>query len=154
MMEAVRGDTMETDPHDLTRFTKAQDGVYAHALAELTTGHKRTHWMWFIFPQAKGLGSSYQSTLYGIGSLAEARAYLAHPVLGPRLVECTETLLKHDDLSAVDILGDVDAVKLRSSLTLFNRVAPAGTVFRRGLERFFGGHEDERTVAILGAWTE
>lgn len=148
---------MTTDPHDLTRFTKAQDGVYTHALAELTTGHKRTHWMWFIFPQAKGLGFSYQSTFYGIGSLAEATAYLAHPVLGPRLIECMEALLRHDHLSARDILGDTDATKLRSSLTLFNRVASVGSVgsvFQRGLERFFGGEEDERTVAILDAWTD
>lgn len=143
---------METDPHDLTRFTKAQDGVYAHALSELTSGRKRTHWMWFIFPQARGLGSSRQSTYYGIGSEAEVRAYLAHPVLGRRLIECTEALLRHADLSADDILGATDAMKLRSSLTLFSHVSSPGSVFQRGLKQFFGGKVDERTVAILDGW--
>ena len=137
------------DPHDLARFIEAQAGIYETALAELRAGHKHTHWMWFIFPQVKGLGSSWNSTYYGIGSSAEARAYLEHPVLGGRLVECTAALLEHDGVSAAAIMGPVDALKLRSSLTLFSAVSSAGSVFHRGLELFFGGEPDERTLAIV-----
>ena len=110
---------MPADPHDLARFIDAQGSTYEAAISEVRSGRKHTHWMWFVFPQVKGLGTSFNSTRYGIGSLAEARAYLEHPVLGTRLVECTEALLAHEGLSATTIMGAVDAQKLRSSLTLF-----------------------------------
>lgn len=110
--------------------------------------------MWFVYPQVLGLGSSWNSTHYGIGSLAEARANLEHPVLGVRLVECAEALLAHDGLSATAILGPVDAQKLRSSLTLFSAISPAGTVFHLGLDQFFASEPDERTLAIVGEWED
>jgi uncharacterized protein (DUF1810 family) len=145
--------TMPPNPHDLARFTTAQDPVYTQALAELTAGHKRTHWMWFIFPQAKGLGSSRNSTYYGIGSPEEARAYLAHPLLGPRLVKCTEALLKHDGHVATNILGAVDALKLHSSLTLFTRATTSHPALDRALQQCFAGEPDPRTLAILEQWS-
>ena len=145
---------MPDDPHDLVRFIEAQAGTYETALAELRAGRKHTHWMWFIFPQVKGLGSSSSSTFYGIGSLAEARAYLDHPVLGVRLVQCTAALLEHDGVSAAAIMGPVDALKLRSSLTLFSAISSAGSVFHRGLELFFSGEPDERTQSILAEQLE
>ena len=143
---------MPDDPHDLARFVEAQAATYETALAELRAGRKHTHWMWFIFPQVKGLGSSPSSTYYGIGSLAEARAYLGHPVLGVRLVECTVALLEHDGESATAIMGPVDALKLRSSLTLFSAISSVGSVFHRGLELFFAGEPDKRTLAIVDGW--
>ncbi len=139
------------DPYDLQRFVDAQDrgGAYEHALQELRQGRKRGHWMWFVFPQLRGLGSSWMAERYGIGSLDEARAYRAHPVLGPRLLECAGVLASADGRSAEAILGPVDAVKLRSSMTLFAR-ADAGTdVFRVVLDRFFGGSEDPLTAERL-----
>ena len=145
---------MPDDPHDLARFVEAQAATYETALAELRAGRKHTHWMWFIFPQAKGLGSSSNSTFYGIGSLAEARAYLDHPVLGARLVECTAALLEHDGVSAAAIMGPVDALKLRSSLTLFSAISSVGSLFHRGLELFFEGEPDERTQSILAEQLE
>ncbi len=142
-----------TDPHDLARFITAQEPTYASALSELRAGRKHTHWMWFVFPQVTGLGSSWNATYYGIGSLAEARAYLEHPVLGARLVEATEALLTHEGLSAATIMGEIDYLKLRSCLTLFGAISSAGSVFQLGLETFFDGEPDERTLAILDSWS-
>src|SRR6201993_634326 len=120
---------METDdPYDLQRFVAAQDagGTYRHALAELRRGRKTSHWMWFVFPQIAGLGHSAMAQRYAIGSLAEAQAYLAHPVLGPRLRERTEILIALRQTDAQAIFGDIDAVKFRSSMTLFDAVEPEG----------------------------
>jgi len=137
------------DPYDLQRFVAAQEPVFPTALAELRAGRKRTHWMWFIFPQLRGLGRSPTATYYGIGSLDEARAYLAHPVLGPRLRACAQAVAAITDRTAEQILGGTDSVKLRSSMTLFARAAPQETVFRQVLERFFAGGEDPATVQRL-----
>jgi uncharacterized protein (DUF1810 family) len=138
-----------SDPCNLQRFVDAQDGVYETALAELCAGSKRNHWMWFIFPQIAGLGRSPTAQLYAIASLDEARAYLAHPLLGPRLRECIEALLpwagRH---SAEQILGPIDSMKLKSSLTLFDQIEPGG-LFAAGLAAFFSGERDERTLALL-----
>jgi len=141
---------MTPDPFDLDRFVQAQADVYAEALAELRAGRKRTHWMWFVFPQLAGLGFSAMAQRYAIRSADEARAYLAHPVLGPRLRECATALLAYRDRSALDILGSPDDLKLRSSATLFAQVAEADSPFHRLLRAFFGGHADDRTVAITG----
>lgn len=138
------------DPHDLNRFVRAQEHDYARALAEIRSGRKRTHWMWFVFPQLDGLGFSETARRYAIRSLEEARVYLAHPVLGPRLVECAEAVLTVQGGSAREILGAPDDLKLRSCATLFAEVAPAGSVFRRVLEAYFGGEADGRTLALLG----
>jgi uncharacterized protein (DUF1810 family) len=140
------------DPFDLRRFVSAQGGgdTYAHAVTELRRGHKTTHWMWFVFPQIEGLGHSAMAQRYAIGSLDEARAYLAHPLLGPRLRECVEILSATPlPATAETILGSIDAQKLRSSLTLFLRAAPEEPLFRRALERFFGGVADAATDARL-----
>ena len=138
------------DPHDLGRFLTAQDGVYETALAEIWRGAKRTHWMWFVFPQIAGLGSSPTARFYAIRSLDEARAYLADPVLGARLRECVEALQQLRASDADAVFGSVDAVKLRSSLTLF-REAGGGTLFSEALERWFGGRADEATLRLLRA---
>ncbi|MDP6538570.1 MAG: DUF1810 domain-containing protein [Planctomycetota bacterium] len=138
------------DPFDLDRFTVAQEGVFERALNELRAGEKRTHWMWFVFPQLRGLGRSPTAEQYGISGAAEARAFLAHELLGPRLAQACETLLAVPDRSAHDILGSPDDTKLRSCATLFARVSPeANSVFRRILERFCDGNEDQRTVGLL-----
>jgi uncharacterized protein (DUF1810 family) len=130
--------------YDLQRFVAAQeqDGSYEQALGELRAGRKTSHWMWFIFPQRSGLGHSAISQRYAIGSLEEARAYSEHPVLGSRLVECSQALLGHEGLSAQEILGGIDAVKLRSSMTLFSTAAPEQTTFTQVLERYFDGEPD------------
>lgn len=140
-----------SDPYDLERFVEAQAGTYEQALAELRRGRKRTHWMWYVFPQLRGLGASALSHRYAIGSLEEARAYLAHPVLGPRLVECAEAVLAVQGRSARDIFGSPDDLKLRSSATLFAAVSPPGSVFHRVIDRYFGGQADDRTLALIGA---
>ena len=131
--------------HDLERFVAAQDsgGTYERALAELRAGRKASHWMWFVFPQIAGLGQSEMSRRYAIASLEEAREYLEHPVLGPRLIECSEALLTHEGKSAAEILGEIDATKLRSSMTLFARAG--GEVFEQVLERYFEGEPDPET---------
>lgn len=139
----------EDDPFDLTRFVQAQQGVYDQALAELREGRKRSHWVWYVLPQLRGLGTSAMAQRYGIGSLAEAVAYLAHPVLGPRLRECIAAMLSHAGLSARDILGDVDALKFRSCLTLFARSAGEGSVFDAALARFYRGDGCAGTLAML-----
>jgi uncharacterized protein (DUF1810 family) len=139
---------MSEDRYRLQRFVDAQEdaAIYARALAELRDGHKRGHWIWFVFPQIAGLGSSPISQAYAISSLDEARAYLAHPVLGPRLHECTAALLAADpSLSAERILGGIDALKLRSSMTLFARAAPDDELFPAVLERFYDGVPDPET---------
>jgi uncharacterized protein (DUF1810 family) len=132
------------DPHDLQRFVTAQDsgGTYELALAELRAGRKTSHWMWFVYPQRAGLGQSEMSRRYAIGSPEEARAYLDHPVLGPRLVECSRALLEHEGRSAREILGEIDAVKLRSSMTLFSRAASGQQVFQRVLDSYYDGEPD------------
>ena len=131
-------------PEDLQRFLDAQDrgGTYERALAELRAGRKSSHWMWFVFPQRAGLGLSEMSRRYAIGSPEEARSYVEHPVLGPRLVECAEALLRHEGISAREILGEVAAGKLRSSMTLYSRAAPEQPVFQRLLDRYFDGEPD------------
>jgi uncharacterized protein (DUF1810 family) len=135
------------DPYDLRRFVAAQDtgGTYQHALAELRAGRKASHWMWFVFPQIAGLGYSPASRTYAITSLAEARAYLAHPVLGGRLTECAGTLAGLRGRTAEQIFGEVDALKLCSSMTLFARAAPGEPVFRQVLDQYFGGQPDAAT---------
>ena len=130
---------------ELGRFVTAQAGVYDGALDELHRGRKTSHWIWFIFPQVAGLGSSEMSRYYAIGSLDEARAYLAHPVLGPRLLACAAAVLAVSGRSAAEIMGPVDAVKLRSSMTLFHRAAPDEPVFRQVLDRYYDGMADQAT---------
>ncbi len=134
-----------SDPHHLDRFTQAQEGSYETALAEIRRGAKRSHWMWYIFPQIAGLGHSAMAQHYAIASLAEARAYLAHPVLGPRLLACVDALDGLSETTAERVFGSVDAVKLRSSLTLFEA---AGAPFGSTIEHWFGTR-DERTLALL-----
>lgn len=133
----------------LSRFVDAQSHSYETALAELKSGRKRSHWMWFIFPQLAGLGRSATARFYGIADLDEARAYLAHPVLGPRLVECARAVLAHEGQSAEAILGCVDALKLRSSATLF-REAGGEPEFQQVLDRFYGGKPCPITLEALG----
>jgi uncharacterized protein (DUF1810 family) len=137
---------------ELDRFVSAQDsgGTYAQALAELRRGRKTSHWMWFVFPQVSGLGRSGTAQRYAVSGFDEACAYLAHPVLGPRLRESAETLLGLEDASAEQVLGSVDAMKLRSSMTLFSRAAPDEQLFDDVLERYFDGHPDARTDELLG----
>jgi uncharacterized protein (DUF1810 family) len=139
------------DPFDLERFVQAQDerGTYASAVAELRAGRKAGHWMWFVFPQAAGLGLSSMSARYAISSLDEARAYLAHPVLGARLAECARVLAELSGRTAGEIFGPVDELKLRSSMTLFARAAPDERLFREVLDRYFGGVADARTETLL-----
>jgi len=140
---------MADDPYDLVRFVAAQDRDYATALAEIRGGRKRSHWMWFVFPQFEGLGESAMSRRYAIKSLDEARAYLAHPVLGHRLVECAEAALQIEGRSAGDIFGSPDDLKLRSSATLFATISPKGSVFHRLLDSYFDGRGDELTSGLI-----
>ena len=141
---------MSGDPYRLERFVEAQDGVHARALNELRAGRKASHWMWFVFPQVAGLGSSPTSQRYAIRSREEACAYLDHPVLGPRLLECARAVLSHPDRTAREIMGSPDDAKLRSSMTLFALAADSEPVFQQVLDTFFGGERDQRTVAFLG----
>lgn len=131
--------------YDLDRFVAAQAGVYEGALSELQAGRKTGHWIWFVFPQVAGLGYSEMSRRYAIGSLSEARGYLAHPVLGPRLRECAATLLAVTGRTAEQILGPVDAMKVRSSMTLFHRADPDEPLFAQVVERYYGGLADPAT---------
>lgn len=137
--------------YDLERFVVEQEGVYAGALAELRRGRKTGHWIWFIFPQIAGLGHSGMSQRFAISSLDGARSYLAHPVLGARLRECATAVLGTTGRTAEDILGSIDAMKLRSSMTLFHRAAPDEPVFAQVLDRFYGGVADSMTDALLRA---
>ena len=137
------------DPYNLSRFVQAQEQTYDQALAELNAGRKRSHWMWYVFPQLDGLGSSPITKRYSIKSEAEARAYLDHPVLGQRLVDCAEAILRVEGKSAREILGSPDGLKLKSCATLFARVSPPGSVFERILEKFYSGEPDAATLRLL-----
>jgi len=139
-----------TDPYNLQRFVDAQATTYDTALAELQAGKKRSHWMWFIFPQLKGLGHSDTAQRYGITSLVEANAYITHPVLGPRLKACTSAILAWTDRSARDIFGTPDDMKLCSCMTLFATLTHETTVFSQVLDQFFDGHADPLTLARVG----
>jgi uncharacterized protein (DUF1810 family) len=138
-----------SDPHDLARFVSAQATVYEQVLSELRAGRKRSHWMWFVFPQIAGLGRSAMSERYAIGSLQEARAYLAHPVLGERLRECSRLALEAPQVDVHKIFGSPDDLKFHSSMTLFERAAPGEAVFRQCLLKYFGGEPDRQTLALL-----
>ncbi len=137
------------DPHNLARFVAAQQGVYDRALAEIKSGRKSSHWMWFIFPQIAGLGYSTISRQYAIESLSEAWAFLKHPLLGPRLVEITEAVLALQGQTAHQIFGSPDDLKLRSCATLFAEVSPAASVFHQLLEKYYDGEPDRRTLTLL-----
>ncbi len=143
---------MTEDRFDLERFVTAQAPVFDTALAELQSGRKRTHWMWFVFPQLRGLGFSPTAQFYGIGSIEEARGYLAHPLLGPRLIRCTRTVLESNTGSLHDIFGSPDDLKFRSSMTLFESLAEgANSVFAQALQRWCAGERDARTLELIAS---
>jgi uncharacterized protein (DUF1810 family) len=137
------------DPYHLSRFVDVQARDYDRALAEIRRGRKVSHWMWYVFPQFRGLGRSTMAQAYAIGSVGEARAYLAHPILGLRLVECFEAVLAVSGRSAHDIFGSPDDLKLRSCATLFAAISPAGSVFQQVVDKYFGGKEDEATRRLM-----
>ena len=139
------------DRDSLERFVRAQEHDYSTALAELRAGFKRTHWIWYVLPQLRGLGQSHMAQAYGLSNREEATAYARHPVLGPRLVECVNAILAHSGRSAVDILGDIDAMKFRSCLTLFIEVAPDEPCFKNALNVFYEGQPDTATQRLLEA---
>ncbi|OAP41606.1 calpastatin [Sinorhizobium glycinis] len=139
-----------SEAFDLTRFVEAQQGVYETALAELRAGAKRTHWMWFIFPQIRGLGHSSMAQYYALADIAEAQAYLKHPLLGRRLLECTEAVNTVTGRSALEIFGRPDDLKFRSSMTLFEAAAPTVGAFARALDHYYNGARDAQTMEILG----
>ncbi len=138
-----------SDPYNLERFVQAQQD-YAQALSEIRQGRKQSHWMWYIFPQFEGLGMSATSRRYAVKSIAEAKAYLAHPLLGRRLTECAEAVRRLEQLSAAEIFGTPDDLKLRSCATLFAYVPDDGSVFRRIIEKYFDAKDDERTLRLIG----
>ena len=138
-----------TDRYQLSRFIEAQADSYAHALAEIRAGRKRSHWMWFIFPQFAGLGTSPMSEHYAIRSVDEAKAYLAHPVLGARLLECAQALVALNGSSASEVFGSIDALKLRSSATLFTAVSAPDSVFGQIIAKYFDGEDDPRTRDLI-----
>jgi uncharacterized protein (DUF1810 family) len=139
------------DPHDLIRFIQAQAGDYERALSEIRSGRKHSHWMWYVFPQFDGLGFSSMSKRYAIKSVAEAEAYIAHPILGPRLVECAEAVLAVEGKTATQIFGSPDDVKLKSCATLFACVSPAASAFHRLLDNYFQGGRDEKTLQLVNS---
>ncbi|MCU1350208.1 MAG: amino calpastatin [Acidobacteria bacterium] len=141
--------TRMADPFDLQRFVDAQRSIYADVVAELRRGEKRSHWMWFIFPQLAGLGHSSMAQTYAIGSIAEARVYLDHPILGARLRECTRLVCAVDNRTIHQIFGSPDDLKFRSSMTLFARAAPEEAVFEEALAKYFAGEPDPRTLQRL-----
>ncbi len=141
---------MSGDPVDLQRFVDAQDPVFTRVLAELRQGRKRSHWMWFVFPQLAGLGMSAMAQRYAIGGLSEAQAYLGHPVLGDRLISCTGLMLDVEGKTANDILGSPDDIKFRSCMTLFARAAGDPTLFTQALDQYYDGKEDPKTLRLLG----
>ena len=147
MTSAANND--QVDPFDLARFVTAQEYEFDEALSELRRGRKESHWMWFIFPQIDGLGSSPAARKYAIRSLDEARAFLAHPVLGPRLLKCCRAILSVEGKSVSDIMGYPDDIKLRSSMTLFSLAADYQPEFRGVLKKYFSGEKDPRTIEIL-----
>jgi uncharacterized protein (DUF1810 family) len=138
------------DHYDLERFVRAQQGDYEQALSEIRGGRKRSHWMWYIFPQFDGLGFSSTAKRYSIKSVEEAKAYLDHPVLGPRLLECAEAVIRVESRSATEIFGSPDDLKLRSCATLFACVSPPGSVFERLLGKYYRGARDAKTLQLLG----
>ena len=140
---------MHDDPYDLRRFADAQASDYATALSEIKGGRKRSHWMWYVFPQLEGLGASAMSRRYSVKSVAEADAYLRDPVLGARLRECAQAVLDVDGRSANDIFGSPDDLKLRSCATLFAHVSGEGSVFHRIIDKYFGGRRDDRTMQLI-----
>jgi uncharacterized protein (DUF1810 family) len=147
-------DQSGADPHDLSRFVQAQADDYERALAEIRSGRKRSHWIWYIFPQIEGLGFSSMSRRYSIKSLAEARAYLDHPLLGPRLIECAEAAIGVEGRSASEIFGSPDDMKLKSCATLFASVSPPDSVFARLLDKYFQGERDGKTLQLLGTTSD
>jgi len=144
----------DRDPFDLSRFVHAQEDVYEQALSEIRSGRKRSHWMWYIFPQFDGLGFSSTSKRYAIKSVAEAEAYLSHPLLGPRLLECAEAAARVEGKSANEVFGSPDDMKLKSCATLFACVSPPGSVFERLLDKYFQGRRDDKTLRLLGIASE
>ena len=148
-MARERISTDSSDIYDLNRFVEAQVGDFEQALSEIRAGQKRSHWMWYIFPQFAGLGFSSTSQHYAIKSVAEVRAYLDHPLLGPRLIEAIEAVLGVKGRSAVEIFGATDAMKLQSCATLFASVAPAGSVFELLLDRYYHGERDRVTLGVM-----
>ena len=148
--EQTESNSPADDLFDLERFVKAQEYAYSRALAEIRAGRKESHWMWFVFPQYDGLGFSAMAEQYAIKSLDEARAYLAHPTLGPRLVECVEAALEVEGRSARAMFGTPDDLKLRSCATLFAEVSPAGSGFERLLAKYYCEGRDEKTLRLLG----
>jgi len=149
-METVNEPNSMDDPYNLNRFVEAQEDDYEQALSEIRSGRKRSHWMWYIFPQFDGLGYSATSRHFAIKSLTEAEAYLAHPILGPRLRESVQAVLGVEGRSAHEIFGSPDDMKLRSCATLFACVAPAGSVFERLLDKYYQGERDHKTLRLLG----
>jgi uncharacterized protein (DUF1810 family) len=149
-MASTKGPGEVVDPYDLERFVRAQDEAYEEALSEIRSGMKRSHWMWYIFPQFDGLGNSSTSKRYSVKSVAEAMAFVAHPVLGPRLLECAEAVLRVDGVSAVEIFGYPDDMKLRSCATLFASVSPTGSLFHRIIAKYFRGEYDPQTLRLIG----
>ena len=141
---------MSTASDPLERFVRAQDRDYEQALAELSSGWKRTHWIWYVLPQLRELGQSQVAREYGITGRSEAASYFKHPILGPRLVQCVNAMLGHSNRSAVEILGDLDAMKFRSCLTLFSEVVPAEPAFSKALAVFYQGNADNETLRLLG----
>ena len=138
------------DPYDLSRFVQAQEGVYEEALSEIRSGRKQSHWMWYIFPQFDGLGFSSTSKHYAIKSIAEAKAYLSHPLLGSRLLACAEAALSVQGPTALEIFGSPDNMKLRSCATLFASVSQPGSVFDQLLDKYFQSERDDKTLRLLG----
>jgi len=153
-MADVSTGTDSADPYGLDRFVQAQAADYEQALSEIRGGRKRSHWMWYIFPQYEGLGTSPTSRRYAIRSLAEASAYLSHPVLGPRLLDCAEAAIGLEAESAFQVFGSPDDMKLQSSATLFAGVSPPGSVFARLLDKYFRGQRDDNTLRLLNATRE
>ena len=153
-MADARQSDVAGDTHDLNRFVQAQEDDYERALSEVKSGRKRSHWMWYIFPQFDGLGFSATSRRYSIKSVAEAKAYLNHPVLGSRLTECAEPTLRVSERSAYEIFGSPDDMKLMSCATLFAYVSPPGSVFHRLLDKYFQGKYDHKTLGLLGITPE
>lgn len=151
MHDMAHPSTERLPPASLERFVRAQERDYAQALAELKAGRKQTHWIWYVLPQLRELGRSPKAREYGITGRAEAAAYLAHPVLGPRLVACIHAILGHADRTAIEILGPVDAMKFRSCCTLFHAVAPGEPCFTNALQVFYEGKPDAQTLRLLGA---
>jgi uncharacterized protein (DUF1810 family) len=140
-----------SDLHNLRRFVQAQEDDYEQALSEIKSGRKQSRWMWYIFPQYEGLGFSATSRKYAIKNIAEAKAYLGHAVLGPRLIECAEAVLRIEGRTAHEIFSSPDDMKLRSCATLFACISPAGSVFDQLLDKYFHGARDEKTLRLLGA---